>query len=252
MRGADAILRNSYSALTEALADGLDIRLNCIVDSVDYAGARVRVATGCDCYEVAQVIVTVPLGVLQAGDIAFTPALPPGHQRAIHALGMGLINKLYLEFPRVFWDADVQVVGYQSARRGRWMSWYDYSAVTGVPILLGFCAGAGAAEVEALDDAASVDSAMDALRRIYGPDIPPPRAAVVTRWGQDPFARGAYSFLKVGARSSQRKTLATPIGGRLLLAGEHTDRRYPATTHGAWRAGVRAARRLLELRRTDR
>jgi monoamine oxidase len=103
--------------------------------------------------------------------------------------------------------------------------------------------------VEALDDDATVADAMAVLRRIYGPTIPEPEAAIVTRWGKDPYSLGAYSFLKVGARPSQRDELAIPVLNRLLIAGEATDRRYPGTTQGAWRAGRRAAKAVLKLRR---
>lgn len=250
MRGADAILKEGYAGLLKTLLRELDIRLNCAVQSINYRGDSVTVSTETQDYLCDQVIVTVPLGVLQADDIRFLPPLAPSHQQAIDALGMGLVNKLYLEFPRVFWDASIQVVGYDSPRRGRWMSWYDYSAVTGAAILLGFCAPPAAAELEQLDDEALVADAMQTLRVIYGEDIPEPTAWAATRWGQDPFARGAYSYLKVGAKSSQRKTLAKPIDGRLLLAGEHTDRRYPSTTHGAWRSGAKAARQVLKIRKS--
>ena len=39
-------------------------------------------------------VVTVPLGVLQAGSIAFDPALPPWKQEAVQALGYGNLNKV--------------------------------------------------------------------------------------------------------------------------------------------------------------
>jgi len=248
MRGADAILQDGYTGLLQTLLRGIDIRLNCTVRSVEYARQPVVVSTDTQDYLADQVIVTAPLGVLQAGDIAFNPPLPRDQQRALDALGMGLVCKLFLEFSHVFWDPDIQIVGYQSPRPGRWMSWYDYSVPTGAPILLGFCAPSAAAEVEALDDAAIVEDALATLRMIYGDTVPDPVASVATRWGQDPFSRGAYSFLKAGAKSSQRKTLAGPVAGSLLFAGEHTDRRYPATTHGAWRAGSKAAKRVLKLR----
>ena len=251
MRGADAILKDGYAGLLKILLQGLDVRLNCIVESVDYGSDPVTVSTRTQDYLADQVIVTVPLGVLKTDSIAFVPTLANAHQSAIHALGMGLVNKLYLEFPRVFWDANIQVVGYESPRRGRWMSWYDYSAVTGAPIFLGFCAAEAAADMEQLDDEALVADAMQTLRTIYGKNIPEPLGFAATRWGQDPFARGAYSYLRVGAKSSQRKTLAAPLENRLLLAGEHTDRRYPSTTHGAWRSGNKAAKRVLQIRKSQ-
>ena len=42
------------------------------------------------------VLVTVPLGVLKAGSIAFVPPLPERKQGAIQRLGFGLLNKVRL------------------------------------------------------------------------------------------------------------------------------------------------------------
>ena len=55
------------------------------------------------------VIVTVPLGVLKAGALAFEPRLPEAKQVAIQRMGMGILDKLYLRFDKVFWD-DVTVI----------------------------------------------------------------------------------------------------------------------------------------------
>jgi polyamine oxidase len=69
----------------------------------------------------------------------------------------------------------------------------------------------------------------------------------VTRWGKDPFARGAYSYLAVGASAEDRAALAEPLGPRLILAGEATSVEHPSTVHGAWLSGIAAAERLLEM-----
>ncbi len=247
MRGDDIILRDSYAALVEPMASCLDIRCNSVVTGVDYSGEEVRVEAGGTHYTARQVIITVPLGVLKRGSIRFRPALNKSHQRAIDQLGVGLLNKLYLRFPRRFWRSDTQVFGYQHAQRGRWLSWYDYSRVTGEPILLGFCAAAAATEVEAMDDRETVEDALHCLHAIFGSDMPAPTAHLVTRWGQDPFSCGAYSFLQAGATSKMRRALARPLLDRLFFAGEATDRRYPATTQGAYRAGRKAAKAVLNI-----
>ncbi|MEQ8262744.1 NAD(P)/FAD-dependent oxidoreductase [Pseudohaliea sp.] len=249
MRGGDAILQGGYAALYRPLCSRLDIRFRTAVSEIDLGGDGVTVITSAGRFTADQLILTVPLGVLKGDALRIVPPLPAPQRRAIDALGMGLCNKLYLKFPRVFWDEEVQTVGYQHPERGRWLSWYNYARVTGLPVLLGFCTGTAAVSVEALDDDATVADAMAVLRRIYGPAIPEPEAAIVTRWGRDPHSLGAYSFLRVGARPSQRDELATPVLHRLLIAGEATDRRYPGTTQGAWRAGRRAAKAVLKLRR---
>ncbi|CAN0093989.1 unnamed protein product, partial [Laminaria digitata] len=81
------------------------------------------------------------------------------------------------------------------------------------------------------------------LRRIF-PEVtvPAPLHAAASRWGSDKWARGSYSFVKVGSSGGDMDTLAEPVGGSLRFAGEATNRRYPASVHGAYLSGVREAR----------
>ena len=245
MRGPDALLRDSYAALTAIMASGLDLRLRSVVTAIDYSDWPARVYTRDAAFSAEHVLVTVPLGVLQAGSIEFNPPLQASHQAAIDGLGMGLTNKLFLRFPRAFWDPAIEIIGYQNRDRGRWPSWYNYQPACGEPVLLGFTTGRAAVAVEALSDTETLNDAMSLLRVIYGAHIPEPEAALITRWGQDPFSRGAYSFLPVRARSKLRRALAKPLAGRLHFAGEATDNCYPATTQGAYRSGLRAASQIL-------
>lgn len=71
------------------------------------------------------------------------------------------------------------------------------------------------------------------------------RRAVSSTWCSDPKFAGAYSYLRVGGRSEHRARLAEPIAPGLFLAGEATSVDYPATMHGAWFSGERAAEAAL-------
>lgn len=71
--------------------------------------------------------------------------------------------------------------------------------------------------------------------------VPEPLAMVRTSWSADPWARGSYSFLPVGADPTLRTALAQPIDGRLFFAGEATSSAAPATVHGALESGSRVA-----------
>jgi monoamine oxidase len=63
-------------------------------------------------------------------------------------------------------------------------------------------------------------------------------------WQQDPFARGAYSYVTVGG-SEARAALARPIEDTLFFAGEATDAEEEGTVTGALQSGVRAAGEVL-------
>jgi monoamine oxidase len=64
-------------------------------------------------------------------------------------------------------------------------------------------------------------------------------------WQRDPFARGAYSYVLVGADAA-RQSLAAPLADTLFFAGEATDTEgETATVTGALQSGIRAAREAL-------
>ncbi|MSO79757.1 MAG: hypothetical protein EXQ79_09160 [Acidimicrobiia bacterium] len=150
------------------LGDGLDIRLGHVARTIEWGTEGVRVLTDQGMFPAAHAIVTLPLGVLKSGAVSFAPALPRAKQRAIARLGSGVLDKLWLRFPRVFWDADVDVIGYVSPTKGQWCEWYDLSRHTGEPVLLGFNAATYARELERRSDAKVVADAMGVLRTIYG------------------------------------------------------------------------------------
>jgi monoamine oxidase len=67
-------------------------------------------------------------------------------------------------------------------------------------------------------------------------------------WQTDPFARGAYSYVKAGGDSAQAG-LAAPLEQTLFFAGEATDvSGYHGTVHGAIASGHRAAQEILDSR----
>lgn len=110
------------------------------------------------------------------------------------------------------------------------------------PVLVAFYAGDAAVATEALSDAAVVAKVMEALRTMFGSAATEPLRYVVTRWTQDPYALGSYSYFKVGAAADARTQLAVPEArGQLLFAGEATRTDYPASVQGAWLSGQKAA-----------
>jgi monoamine oxidase len=98
--------------------------------------------------------------------------------------------------------------------------------------------------MEALSDAEITEAAMAVMRTIYGDGIPEADAVHITRWLADPFARGSYSSLAVGATPADRAALAAPVNRQLFFGGEATRTDYPSTVHGAYLSGVAAARAL--------
>lgn len=71
---------------------------------------------------------------------------------------------------------------------------------------------------------------------------PEPVSWHVSRWGDDPYSLGSWSYVRPGGSPVDRWTLAEPVDGRLLLCGEAIGTDQAAMTHGACASGARAAR----------
>lgn len=246
-KGDDVLFAQGFRVITEFLAKGLNIQLGQVVNEIQWQQSPVRVVTQKTEFAADHVVVTLPLGVLQAKRVRFAPELPAGKQNAIAKLGMGVLNKCYLRFPEAFWPADVDWLEHISARHGEWTEWVSFKQAADLPILLGFNAADRGREIEQLSDAQTVASAMQTLKTIFGADIPSPIDYQLTRWASDPFALGSYSFNRAGSTPHMRKELAAPMGKAVSFAGEATEDHYFGTAHGAYMSGLRAARHIVSM-----
>lgn len=244
--GGDIFLNQGYGPLTAHLALGLDIRLSEPVTSIRPDGTGVEVRTTTATHRADHVIVTLPLGVLKSGAVDFGAPLAPDRQRAIDRLGVGLLNKCWLRFDRVFWPPEPDMINFLGPETALWAEWVNAYRFCGQPLLVGFNGSDKAEEVEKMDDRATTASAMAALRAMFGSAVPDPVGAQITRWRQDIHARGSYSFVPVGGTPKDRQALAgSDWQGRLWFAGEATSPLQGATSHGALTSGHVAAKGLL-------
>jgi monoamine oxidase len=234
-----------YSALCERLAEGLDVRLGTVVQAIDWTGPEVRVETGEGVFEADAVIVTLPLGVLKAGDVSFTPTLPEGKRRAIDELGAGVVNKIVLEFEQPFWPEECGLLFTDLDGECFWPSGAGRGVST--PVLTWWTSGSRAREVAA-DVSGSVEAALEELKRIFSVDpLPPLKSAEAQCWGADPYARIAYSYTPLSEpRSGSLYELLAGRAGSLFFAGEATaSPPASASVPGAFMSGRRAAEEVL-------
>ena len=228
--------------LVRHLAEGLPVRFGQTVRRIAYGADGIRAETERETFTADGVIVTVPIGVLQSDRIAFEPALPHSHRTALSRLGMGLFNKVILRFPRVFWPEEPDFV---FVCGNSLCSFYvNFAAYADVPMLVGLSGGTAADEIEELSDQAIVTRLRKELSGVMGTAVPEPTDVMIQRWGSDPFARGSYAYLRVGANGGEPEILSRPIAGRLFFAGEALHLHDPGTVHGAYWTGQRAARQV--------
>lgn len=245
IEGDEVVFPDGYDALPYALAAGLDVRLSTPVTRVVWRDAGVTVHAGAQELTANHAIVTVPVGVLQSGQIEFTPELPERVAAALAGFAMNEFEKVFLRFDAPFWNDGVYAIKRQGAAAQWWHSWYDLSRAVGTPTLLTFAAGPAARATRDWSDDEIVASVMSSLRELYGPAVPDPAAATITRWRDDPWAHGSYAYAKPGTPPEAHTALATPVGRVLQLAGEATWQDDPATVTAALESGRRAAHRVL-------
>jgi monoamine oxidase len=202
---------------------GVAIHLGAAVAAIEVSGGRVaaRCRDGA-VHEAGAAILTVPLPLLS--DIA----LPPEVRAKVAAtadIGFGNVVKLLLRFARKWWaDAGGRDLSdlsflFTNARVPTW--WTQHPAEH--PVLTGWFAGPKADTVPQLTESELVEMGLASLAEIFGlaserikKDLV---ASAAINWGNDPFARGAYSYATPETRQAQA-ILKKPDGAAIFFSGE--------------------------------
>lgn len=245
--GADVIITNGFDKVTNFLATNLDIRLNTRVSSINYTNTKITVTTNSNTIEADYVIVSVPLGVLKSNAITFTPALPINKINAINNTNMGNVNKFLLLWDTPFWDTNLQYIGYTPDTKGKYNYFLNIKKFTPSNGLMTFAFGDYATTTENMTDIQIINEIMIHLKSIYGNNIPNPTNFLRTKWGQNINSFGAYTYATNGSTSINFDTLAQELNNKLFFAGEHTERDYRGTVHGAYLSGLREAEKIINL-----
>jgi hypothetical protein len=176
--------------VAEAL-DGLDVLLSSTVVRVGYDddGASIRLGTG-ESLSVDRVVVTVPLGVLQAGAVEFAPPLPPSTLAAVSALGMGTLEQLWLRFDEPFWSSEATVLSVLDDTSVV-SEWINLLPSTGQAVLVGLTAADAVATTATQGDDAFVTAALATLAPFVDEALLSTPTPVPTPAGSGPTPAGA-------------------------------------------------------------
>jgi polyamine oxidase len=238
-----------YRRLLDALATGLDVQLGRIVRRIERAtdGAVVTLADGSS-ERGSHVLVTVPLGVLKAGVIEFRPPLPLERMDAIGRLGFGRFEKVALRFDPDVWGARAwpNLLVASDVRDAELPVVMSLEPFTGEPVVLAYAFGSSVGLLSEVSESDAVRRLLDLIQRATGTRPPAPESVTRTAWAADPYTRGAYSFVPLGASPADFDLLGQPIGGRLLFAGEATSQSRVGYADGAFSSGIREAKRLMQ------
>lgn len=169
-KGKEILFPDGYAQIFDQLKGDFEIKLSQIVSSVNYDKNGVQIVTDSEKFDFDAVIITVPLGVLKSGNITFSPALPKEKQQAINKLGMGTLDKVYLQFDEVFWDKDphLLITPTTDFDPGYFNSWVNLYALFKEPILVVFNGGPVALELAKESDETVVNGALKTILSAYG------------------------------------------------------------------------------------
>ncbi|WP_374950209.1 flavin monoamine oxidase family protein [Mucilaginibacter sp.] len=239
---------------------GGDVLLNSVVQQIEWANGQAKaICSDGAVYQAGQVLIAMPLGVLQAtngeiGAINFTPQIPE-YTAAIQQMGFGAVIKILLEFKSSFWldeksrrmaGRDIDKMGYLFSDEEIPTWWAQTPDKSNV--LTGWIGGPAAQEKTNNPDNEILEQGLRSLANIFKRDINDLKAMLIARrvmnWTADPFTRGSYAYDTVQAPQA-RKLLNTPIDNTLFFTGEYL---YEGTAMGTVEAaltnGLDAARKM--------
>jgi monoamine oxidase len=244
--GEDDLVDKGMGTFVRQYGEGIPVCLNSPVTRIEYGAAGVKVHSGARTYEARSALVTVSVGVLQSGKIAFEPALPAGKREAIEQIRMGHMQKVIIPFKEdifgealpntwVLYEGKVDPAEKALAAGAKLSVGAQDRRVMafvlkplGANIAIGFYGGewaqlfesqcqgrewtSGLRSPSGCDDMA-IDGAVRALAAMYKGAAERAIQADqihVTRWSLEPFTLGAYSVPEPGAWD-KREVLGRPV-----------------------------------------
>jgi monoamine oxidase len=251
-------LLRGYGSLIEWLRAGIDtglarLRLGATVEEIEWKRGEVviaaRIAGSLQEFRGSAAIVTLPIGVLQSGAIRIHP-MPDAVHDGCESIGAGHAIRVMFRFRRPIWEDidELHGAGFIFSEQDWMPTWWTTLPIR-APVLTGWTGGP-AAEAHAHESCEEwAAQSIAALARILSVNEERLLQEVdgwqAHNWAADPFARGAYSYVKVNGLEAQRR-FSEPVEETLFFAGEANSEGAIGTVHGAMAAGERAARAVLE------
>ena len=272
LEGGDVPFKTKYEDLCKIFQQ--DLPYNCYkvsspVSKIESFPDKVQIwlSSNPECIEADVVICTVSLGVLKRNSITFVPQVSSSKCQAIHTLGFGTINKIFVEF-ELPWRLDSKgmylyflhperchytkveaekdwtrfILGvYQVIDQPKWASFW--------------LAGHGAKLIEELSDKVIkqgickiIEEFTPSIQEITNLRDNPIVKIIKSQWNSHPYICGSYSYPTVDSFKAGLgpEDLAKPEGyNRILFAGEATSSKHYSTVHGAIESGWREADRII-------
>jgi monoamine oxidase len=230
--------QGGYGPLIEFLASEANVQLNTVVQAIRWSRSSVEVRSTFRGEPwsawAPRAVITVPIGVL--------PSLVKEKREALAKLESGPVVRVALAFREAFWEKQHPGIAFFHSPDAPFPTFWTPLPMH-APLLTCWAGGPKAARLTGAPEKTLLKQALASVRSVL-PDVQEPKAYLLHDWQADPFARGGYSYVKVGGTGAREK-LATPLEETLFFAGEATDTEQSGTVGGALASGIRAAKEVL-------
>lgn len=234
-------IRGGNDRLPQALASGIDVRLNQVVRLVGYDD-KVTVETERETFRGDRVLVTVP-GPL-VSELGFDPILPAEKVRALLQLRYGNGTRLVAQYAEkddvraaiglgCFTD---QMPGYIMEQTMQQPG--DHIVISGL--------AAGDVEPALMNEQETLDAFDRTISGVVGKTLKR-SFGYVKNWTKDPLSRSVVRAPLGDQRETVLPEIRRPVAGKVFFAGEYTDDRVgPGGMEGAIKSAYRVTREILE------
>ncbi len=231
-------VKKGYGALVAAYGSICPVSLATKVTLIDHSSKPHKIETSRGTLRARAIIVTVPTDLIANEAVRFSPPLPEKREAASN-LPLGVANKIMIAIEGAD-ELPEDGVALNRVDKGAY-----HVRPFGQPCIEGYFGGDFARRLDEAGEGAlaaqAIDEIVASLGEAFRPRLKPLHES---RWVSDEFARGSYSYARVG-HSKDRAKLAAPVG-TLFFAGEATSPNFFSTAHGARDSGERAAGEVMK------
>jgi monoamine oxidase len=187
-------------------------------------------------------VCAVPFSVLRTIDVS--PAFSAGKLRAVRELSYANVARTYVQCREKFWRTE-GLSGFATTDLPTTYFWESTSRQPGTRgVLQGWLMGTHARRFQGFTEAERKAFALAQSRQVFPRVDDFVEKVSWISWQEEPWARGAFAWLRPGDGKTLWPHLASPEG-RVHFAGEHTSTWFlHGSLQGALESGRRAARAI--------
>ncbi|MDN5746401.1 MAG: FAD-dependent oxidoreductase, partial [Nocardioidaceae bacterium] len=230
--------------ISQRMAQGLDVRLGAVVDTIAHSADGVTVTTRAGArFEADHLVLALPPAL--AGRLRYDPLLPAWRDQLTQRVPAGTVAKCFAAYPTPFWR-DAGLNGQAISETGPVKVTFDVSPPGAeIGVLLGFVEGGEARRWQRLPEDQRRDAVLGCFSRYFGPQAGAPLRYLEKDWSAEEFTRGCYGAgFGPGVWTSYGPVLREAVG-RIHWAGAEYAVAWSGYMEGAVRSGRVTAEEIL-------